>query len=237
MNFSDLKSGGGGAGRGIARRAVLALALCGAALGVQAGQQDDFFTAVRRDDGGAISTLLLRGFDPNVRDAQGQTGLTFALKQDSLRAVQALLQSPKLQVNGLNTHGESALMLAAIKGHTDIVKALLAREADVNKTGWTPLHYAASGVQEQQTAIVALLLEQHAYIDAGSPNGSTPLMMAAQYGTREVVKLLLDEGADPVLKNQLGLSATDFAARAERSELVEAIAAAARRRSPNQGKW
>ncbi|MBP6599359.1 MAG: ankyrin repeat domain-containing protein, partial [Giesbergeria sp.] len=133
--------------------------------------------------------------------------------------------------------GESALMLAAIKGHTEIVKALLAREADVNKTGWTPLHYAASGGQEQQAAIVALLLEQHAYIDAGSPNGSTPLMMAAQYGTREVVKLLLDEGADPALKNQLGLSATDFAARAERPELVEAIAAAARRRSPDRGKW
>ena len=131
----------------------------------------------------------------------------------------------------------SALMLAAIKGHTDIVKALLARDAEVNKTGWTPLHYAASGVQAQQTAIVALLLEHHAYIDAASPNGSTPLMMAAQYGTREVVKLLLDEGADPALKNQLGLGAADFALRAERPELVEAIAAAVRRRAPNRGKW
>ena len=92
-------------------------------------------------------------------------------------------------------------------------------------------------MQAQQTAIVALLLEHHAYIDAASPNGSTPLMMAAQYGTREVVKLLVDEGAGPGLKNQLGLGAADFALRAERPELVEAIAAAVRRRAPNRGKW
>ena len=223
--------------RALGRRAVLGWALLGCALGAQAAPQDDFFKAVQRDDGSAISTLLLRGFDPNVRDAQGQVGITLALKLDSLRAFQALLQSPKLQVDAQNAPGESALMLAAIKGHTDIVKTLLARDAEVNKTGWTPLHYAASGVQSQQTTIVALLLEQHAYIDAASPNGSTPLMMAAQYGTREVVKLLLDEGADPALKNQLGLGAADFAARAERPELVEAIAAAVRKRQPNRGKW
>ena len=224
-------------GRGFARRTLLGWALLGCTLGVQAAPQDDFFTAIQRDNGSAISTLLLRGFDPNVRNAQGQVGITLALKLDALRAVQALLQSPQLQLDARNASGESALMLAAIKGHTDIVKALLARDAEVNKTGWTPLHYAASGVQAQQAAIVALLLEHHAYIDAASPNGSTPLMMAAQYGTREVVKLLLDEGADPALKNQLGLGAADFALRAERPELVEAIVAAVRRRAPNRGKW
>ena len=128
-------------------------------------------------------------------------------------------------------------MLAAIKGHTDIVKTLLARDAEVNKTGWTPLHYAASGVQAQQAAIVALLLEHHAYIDAASPNGSTPLMMAAQYGSTEALQLLLDEGADPTLKNQLGLTAADFALRVSRTESAERIAAAIRKRQSNRGKW
>ena len=59
-----------------------------------------------------------------------------------------------------------------------------------------------------------LLLENHAYIDAESPNGTTPLMMAAHYGTPAAVKLLLEAGADPTLKNQLGLTAIDFARRA-----------------------
>ena len=71
------------------------------------------------------------------------------------------------------------------------------RDADVNKTGWAPLHYAASGGTEQHLRIAALLLENHAYIDAASPNGTIALMMAAQYGSAEMVKLLLDERADP----------------------------------------
>ena len=106
----------------------------------------------------------------------------------------------------------------------------MVRGADVNQTGWTPLHYAASGTTPQQTALIALLLEHHAYIDAESPNGSTPLMLAAQYGTRESVQLLLNEGADTTLKNQLGLSAVDFALRAERKDMADAIAA-------QRGSW
>ena len=62
-------------------------------------------------------------------------------------------------------------------------------------------------------------------------------MMAAQYGTPEALQLLLDEGADPTLKNQLGLTARDFALRVSRKEAAESIAAAIRRRQPNRGKW
>ena len=129
-------------------------------------------------------------------------------------------------------------MIAAIRGRLDEARALVVRGADVNQTGWTPLHYAASGTTPQQTALIALLLEHHAYIDAESPNGSTPLMLAAQYGTRESVQLLLNEGADTTLKNQLGLSAVDFALRAERKDMADAIAARVRSKPAAQrGSW
>mgnify|MGYP000290591781 FL=1 len=61
-------------------------------------------------------------------------------------------------------------------------------------------------------------------------------MMAAHYGTPEAVKLLLDEGADPMLKNLQGLTAIDFANRANRKESAELIAAFIRSRQP-RGKW
>jgi ankyrin repeat protein len=73
-----------------------------------------------------------------------------------------------------------------------------------------------------------LLLENHAYIDAASPNGSTPLMMAAMYGTVDAVKALLDAGADPLLKNGLGLTAIDFASQVQRDDVVNVIASAVR---------
>jgi ankyrin repeat protein len=56
-----------------------------------------------------------------------------------------------------------------------------------------------------------LLIDNDAYIDAESPNGTTPLMMAAYYATPNAVKLMLEEGADPTLKNQDGMTALDLA--------------------------
>jgi ankyrin repeat protein len=202
-----------------------------------AGAYDDFFSAIVRDDPEVIAGLLRRGFDPNTRDAKGQVGLTLALQNGSNKAVGALLAARRTNVEARNAQQESPLMMAALKGNVEAVKALLARDADVNKPGWTALHYAASAGTPEHVVIIRLLLEQHAYIDAASPNGTTPLMMAAHYGSNDAVQLLLDEGADPQLKNQLGLTAMDFALKVGRSESAEKIAAAIRKRQPNRGKW
>jgi uncharacterized protein len=219
------------------RNALATLALGLAAPGIWAGAYEDFFVAILRDDDAAIAALLRRGFDPNTRDPKGQVGLTIALQNGSSKAFAALLASSQVNVEARNAQDESPLMMAALKGNLEAVKALLARDADVNKTGWAPLHYAASAGSRQHVAIIALLLENHAYIDATSPNGTTPLMMAAQYGSNEAVQQLLDEGADPTLKNQLGLTAADFALRVSRTESADKIAAAIRKRQPNRGRW
>jgi uncharacterized protein len=193
----------------------------------------DFFRAVRQDDAGTIRDLLRRGFDPNTVDERGLTGLYIALREGSLKVVDALLQSRRIKVETRTANDESPLMMASLKGHLDIARRLIAAGADVNKPGWTPLHYAAT---HGHVDIIRLLLEEHAFIDPTSPNGTTPLMMAAHYGTPAAVKLLLDEGAVPTLRNQLGLSAIDFAQQAQRPESAELIAAAVRRARP-QGTW
>ncbi|MHB1199752.1 MAG: ankyrin repeat domain-containing protein [Polaromonas sp.] len=198
-----------------------------------AGSYDDFFNAIRQDDPATLKGLLARGFDANTMEPGGQYGLHLALRGSSLKAAQVLIDWPKTDVNRLNGSGESALMLAALKGYQALAEKLIKKGADVNKTGWTPLHYAASG---GQLGIISLLLENSAYIDAESPNGTTPLMMAAMYGTPAAVKLLLREGADPQLKNQQGLSALQFAQRGNRPDSVEAIAAFIRSRRP-AGQW
>jgi len=198
-----------------------------------AGSYEDFFTAVKRDDPQGIAVLLNRGFDPDTRDLQGNTGLFLALREGSLKAAKALVDWPRTNVETRTAQDESPLMMAALKGQTELARKLIERNADVNKTGWTPLHYAATN---GHLAIIELLLENHAYIDAESPNGTTPLMMAAHYGTPAAVKLLLEAGADPSLRNQLGLSAIDFANRANRPDAAELITRSARAALP-KGKW
>ena len=198
-----------------------------------AGSYDDFFSAIKQDNAGKVKELLTRGFDANTSDPKGQYGLYIALNEPSLKAAQVLIDWPKTDVNKLNANGESALMVAVLKGQQDLAEKLIKKGADVNKTGWTPLHYAASS---GQLALISLLLDNSAYIDAESPNRTTPLMMAAMYGTPAAVKLLLQEGADPKLKNQQGLTALQFAQRGNRPDSVEAIAVFLRSKRP-VGQW
>jgi uncharacterized protein len=198
-----------------------------------AGSFDEYFAAVIRDDAATVQELLNRGFDPNTIDAQGLTGLYLAVRDSSLKTAQVLIDWPKTNVESRTRQDESPLMMAALRGQTEIVRKLIARDADVNKTGWTPLHYAATSARLD---IIELLLENHAYIDAESPNGTTPLMMAAQYGSPAAVKLLLEAGADASLKNQRGLGAIDFAHQGGRRDSAELIAGFVRTVQP-KGKW
>lgn len=198
-----------------------------------AGSYEDFFAAIRRDDVRVVRDLLNRGFDPNTVAPNGEAGLMIAVKEPSPKVASVLLASPTIRVEIRNANDESPLMLAALKGYTDLCLQMIRRDADVNKTGWTPLHYAATG---GQVSAIKVLLENHAYIDAESPNGSTPLMMAAMYGTSAAVKLLLESGADPTVKNAIGLTAVDFALRGQRKDSVEIISAFIRSRNA-PGGW
>jgi hypothetical protein len=194
---------------------------------------EDFFTAIRQDDDRTVKALLIRGFDPNTRDPKGFHGLFLAVREPAPKVAVTLIDWPKTDVESRTAQDESPLMISALKGQFDLASRLIERGADVNKPGWTPLHYAATN---GHVAVIRLLLDKHAYIDAAAPSGTTPLMMAAHYGTPEAVKVLLDEGADPMLKNLQGLSAIDFANRAGRKESAELIAAFVRSRQP-KGKW
>ena len=195
-------------------------------LSARAGSYDDFFIAIKQDDAQTITSLLRRGFDPNTLDPMGLSGLYLAVRDQSLKAAGALIAWPKTNVEIRTAQDESPLMMACLKGQLDLARQLIERGADVNKPGWAPLHYAATN---GHLKIMEMLLDQNAYIDAESPNGSTPLMMAALYGTTAAVKLLLEAGADPTLRNQLGLNAIDFAYRANRTDSAELIAEFIRR--------
>jgi len=199
----------------------------------QAGSYDDFFSAIVRDDDAAMQTLLTRGFDPNTVDSTGSAGLLLAIKGSSFKVASRLMNWPDIKVEVRNAADESPLMLAALKGELVLCQVLIKKGADVNKPGWAPLHYAATN---GHTDIMSLLLEEYAYIDAASPNGTTPLMMAAQYSDVSSVKLLLEAGADPLLRNALGLSALDFANRASRVDSANIISAFVRGRQP-KGSW
>lgn len=198
---------------------------------VVAGAYEDFFKSTINDDASTVSTLLARGFDPNSRDEKGQNLLYLSQRDGALKVAQVLLDHPQLRIDLANNVGETALMMAALRDQDTWVAKLLDKGARIDGTtepgqpGWTPLHYAAASPGARALQV---LLARGARVDARSPNGTTPLMMAAQYGTEDAVNALLKQGADQRLRNDLNLGPADFAQRGGRESLAARLAAGAR---------
>jgi ankyrin repeat protein len=173
-----------------------------------AGSYDDFISALHFDRSEVIENLLARGFDPNTPNEKGVAALLVAMQSESPKSALVLAKHPQTHIHMQTQLGETPLMLAAINNQIDLAQTLIQRGADVNKPGWTPLHYASTRGHRE---MMRLLIENEAYIDSESENGTTPLMMAAYFASPLAVKLLLEEGADPTLVNSANVSALDMA--------------------------
>ncbi|GGC91439.1 hypothetical protein GCM10011396_43400 [Undibacterium terreum] len=197
---------------------------CIATPAATAGAYDDYLVAVKFDDINVLRTLLKRGMDPNtVEKVRGESGMMIALRENSMKVFDALLTADGINIEAKSKNGDTALMIASFMGNLEAVNKLIAADAEINRPGWTPLHYAAA---KGDPVIISVLLENYAYIDAASPNRTTPLMMAVRSGKTPAVKLLMEEGADITLKNDVGMTALDFAVDLELKEITGMLRAA-----------
>ncbi len=177
------------------------------AAGVAAGVYEDMIHAVKMDDERTVAELLKRGVDVDMVSPEGEPLLNLAIKEGKPGMIKTLLAA-RPKVNARNAYGESAVMLAALRGQTETVRWLLGQGAQINHSGWTPLMYAAVN---NHLEIARMLIERGADVNATAENGSTPLMMAAREGHQQMVLLLLDHGADVNHRTKFGYSALEVA--------------------------
>jgi ankyrin repeat protein len=112
-------------------------------------------------------------------------------------------------------------MMASLYGMLPEVKVLVdKRGAEINKSGWTPLHYACT---EGHLSVADYLLSKGAKVDALSESDTTPLMMAVRSGNIQLVRLLLDRGADLQIRNHQGFSAIDVAELFNQEEISKGL--------------
>ncbi|MEY4523546.1 MAG: hypothetical protein RIR27_622 [Pseudomonadota bacterium] len=174
-----------------------------------ADQITDFTKAAKFDDVSEVQSLIKAGVSPNALDPRGNPMLIVAIRDKSIKVTDLLLSNPVTNVNLTNKSGENALMLAAFDGELALVKNLvLEKKAAVNKPGWAPIHYAATN---GHLDITQFLVANGAQVNSLSPSETTPLMMSIGSGNDQLIKYLLDNGADLRLRNHEGYTAIDVA--------------------------
>ncbi len=183
------------------------------------GAYDDMLKAVSTHDAAQVSALLQRGMDVNTTDPEGNTLLMLAARNGDNQILEILLRN-KPNILKINKYGDSALMLAALRGHLQSVTALVAAGADTDPVGWTPLIYASF---EGHSEIVGYLLTLDIDIDAQSANDISALMAASRNGHLEIVKILLEQGADVNLVNQDDKTALGMALAGKHTDIASLL--------------
>ena len=152
----------------------------------------------------------LPGLDPSAQLKNGQSLLLWAVSQQQLPLVKALLgRGAATETTG--PAGETALMLAARQGRTDLVHLLLGAGAQIgarDHEGYTVLMYAADA---GHLATVQQLLKAGADPLVKTHRGRTLLIHAAFWGQTELVKLCLARKLPLHERDREGKNALNYA--------------------------
>ena len=201
-----------------------------------------------------VAYLIARGADPKAIDAQGVDAVMTAASAGAAGNLKILLDAGASGSHGANVRrirasprndkldestrdrlkkraeGITALINAAQVDCEKCVRLLLDHGADAKagtNAGLTALHYAAF---KGNLTIVKRLLEAGAPVNVADDRGLTPLMMAANSTNKnpQVVRALLDRGADIHAKDEFGRTAADWAGLGSRREIIEMLPGAVR---------
>jgi ankyrin repeat protein len=152
--------------------------------------------AAKAGDSAAAVALLSKRVNPNIAEPDGTTPLHWAVRNNDTALVERLIRAGA-DAKASNRYGVTAIALACESGSAAIVEKLLAAGVSANTTGpygETALHTCA---RTGNVAGTRVLIARGAALDAGdSWRGQTPLMWATAQKHADVMRVLIEAGAD-----------------------------------------
>lgn len=194
----------------------------------------DWLQVVESGSLGDIKKFISNGVDVNVKGGyMDETALMKACSKGHLEVVKALL-AHQADVNVKNIYGHTALMIASWQNNLELVKLLIYNNAEINakdNKGNTALMWTGGekyesdeiDVDEIEDRIKGHLKVAKYLITNGADmkNVGELLMHATKYGDLEMVKSLVDYGADVNAKDKYGQTALMIASKVPHPEIVK----------------
>jgi len=197
---------------GIASTVFLALCLLLCA-DAAFSQTQDFLGLVRDGTPETVQAAIRNGANVNATDADDWTPLMAAAAYNNRPDVINELLKAGADVNAWDSMSMTSLNWAAMhNSNPKVIEVLLKAGADIEGRdvgGDTPLMFAARYNPNPQ--VVGALLKAGADLEAGDHTDETALLLAARYNNDVVVTELLDAGAKAGARDNLGMSAYDYA--------------------------
>eukprot|EP01006_Ploeotia_vitrea_P000849 TRINITY_DN103767_c0_g1_i1.p1 TRINITY_DN103767_c0_g1~~TRINITY_DN103767_c0_g1_i1.p1 ORF type:complete len:583 (-),score=42.81 TRINITY_DN103767_c0_g1_i1:400-1980(-) len=159
-------------------------------------------------------------------DAAEQTALNWAAGDDDcLEWVKVLLKEPEVDVNFQGgTDRKTPLMVAAMKGYTEICQLLLDAGASLTLTDAEGNSALMLAIMYKHEETVDLLISDET-VNIVNENGMTGLMFAGQVGSVEIVSQLLDYHADVHVEDYNERTAVAWAAERGHWGVVDLLVA------------
>ena len=159
--------------------------------------------AASRGDKIMVKRLLARGIQINVPDESGYTAFMYACGQGHAEIVDLMISVGDATMNDFNQLAKvTPLILAATNSHNDVIELLLRHGAAVDERddlGCTPLLIACA---KNSTICAKSLLEAGANPNkAIDRRGNAALHHCAIHGNAEMAQLLMNKGANVLVKN------------------------------------
>ncbi|KAE8677161.1 Potassium channel AKT1 [Hibiscus syriacus] len=150
------------------------------------------FATLRGDDL-LLHQLLKRGLDPNEADNNGRTALHIAASKGSENCILLLLDYGA-DPNCKDSEGNVPLWEAMLAGHDSVAKLLKENRASI--TSGDIGHYACTAAEQNNLNLLKEIVQYRGDVTRPRHNGYTALHVAVCEGNIEIVKYLMDQGAD-----------------------------------------
>ncbi|XP_052192696.1 uncharacterized protein LOC127801521 isoform X2 [Diospyros lotus] len=176
--------------------------------------------AARQGHSATVKYLIECGANPAIASELGATALHHVAGTGDIELLRFLL-SKDVDVNSQSDAG-TPLVWAAGHGQQDAVKVLLEHNADPNAETDDNITPLLSSVAAGSLACLELLIQAGANVNI-TAGGATPLHIAADHGSPELINSLLKAKADPNVTDEDGLKPVQVAAARGNRKAVEML--------------